>query len=167
MSIWSTLCVYFNSDPTVPTNDLVPPIRQVRKHHSLVFQTSFANTDIYNCSSSPRLLECKKKSLPAHLEEEVSTIYSPTAKRSFSHILPYSKKKFLPYPAKLQEEDSPLYGPTASTRFSHVLPNCKKKCLPYPAELQAEDSPICCPTERGRFSHVLPNCKKKVLPNTT
>ena len=28
------------------TNDLVPPIRHVRKHHSLAFQTPFANTDI-------------------------------------------------------------------------------------------------------------------------
>ena len=31
----------------VPTNDLVPPIRHVRKHHSLAFQTPFTNTDIY------------------------------------------------------------------------------------------------------------------------
>ena len=34
----------------IPTNDLIPPIRHVRKHHSLAFQTTFANTDIYKCS---------------------------------------------------------------------------------------------------------------------
>ena len=32
---------------SIPANDLVPPIRHVRKHHSLAFQTPFANTDIY------------------------------------------------------------------------------------------------------------------------
>ena len=32
---------------SIPTNDLVPPIRHVRNHHSLAFQTHFANTDIY------------------------------------------------------------------------------------------------------------------------
>ena len=31
----------------IPTNDLVTPIRHVRKHRSLAFQTPFANTDIY------------------------------------------------------------------------------------------------------------------------
>ena len=31
----------------IPTSDLVPPSRHVRKHHSLAFQTPFANTDIY------------------------------------------------------------------------------------------------------------------------
>ena len=35
---------------SIPTNDLVPPIRHVRKHHSLAFQTPFANTDIYKSS---------------------------------------------------------------------------------------------------------------------
>ena len=42
---------------SIPTNDLVPPIRHVRNHHSLAFQTPFANTDIYNAASFPRLLE--------------------------------------------------------------------------------------------------------------
>ena len=32
---------------SIPTNDLVLPIRHVRKHHILAFQTPFANTDIY------------------------------------------------------------------------------------------------------------------------
>ena len=31
-----------------------PPIRHVRKHHSLAFQTPFANTDIYKSSFSPK-----------------------------------------------------------------------------------------------------------------
>ena len=39
---------------SIPTNDLAPPppppIRHVRNHHSLAFQTLFANTDIYKCS---------------------------------------------------------------------------------------------------------------------
>ena len=46
-----------------PTNDLVPPIRHVRRHHSLALQTPFANTDKSSffpqtiAVSSPRLLE--------------------------------------------------------------------------------------------------------------
>ena len=39
-----------------PTNDLVPPIRHVRNHHSLAFQTPFANTDIYKCSFFPQTI---------------------------------------------------------------------------------------------------------------
>ena len=31
-------------------HDLVPPIRHVRKHHSLAFQIPCANTDIYESS---------------------------------------------------------------------------------------------------------------------
>ena len=43
---------------SVPTNDLVPPIRHVRNHHSLAFQTPFANTcaDIYKCSFFPQTI---------------------------------------------------------------------------------------------------------------
>ena len=32
---------------SIPTNDLVPPVRHVRNHHSLACQTPVANTDIY------------------------------------------------------------------------------------------------------------------------
>ena len=39
---------------SIPTNDLVPPVRQVRNHHSLAFQIPFANTDIYKCSFFPQ-----------------------------------------------------------------------------------------------------------------
>ena len=39
---------------SILTNDLVPPIRHVRKHHSLAFQTPFANTDIYKRSFFPK-----------------------------------------------------------------------------------------------------------------
>ena len=35
---------------TIHTNDPVPPIRHVRKHHSLAFQIPFANNDIYKSS---------------------------------------------------------------------------------------------------------------------
>ena len=40
---------------SILTNDIVPPIRQVRNHHSLAFQTLFANTDIYKCIPPPPL----------------------------------------------------------------------------------------------------------------
>ena len=35
---------------SILTNVLVLPIRHVRNHHSLAFQTPFANTDIYKYS---------------------------------------------------------------------------------------------------------------------
>ena len=41
---------------SIPTNDLVPQIRHVRKHHSLAFQTPFANTDIYKSSFFPQTI---------------------------------------------------------------------------------------------------------------
>ena len=41
---------------SIPTNDLVPPIRHVRKHHSLAFQTPFAKTDIYKSSFFPQTI---------------------------------------------------------------------------------------------------------------
>ena len=41
---------------SIPTNDLVPPIRHVRNHHSLAFQTPFANTDTYKCSFFPQTI---------------------------------------------------------------------------------------------------------------
>ena len=40
---------------SIPTNDLVPPIRRTRNHHSLAFQIPMAGTDIYKSVSSPRL----------------------------------------------------------------------------------------------------------------
>ena len=41
---------------SIPTNDLVPPIRNFRKHQSLAFQTPFANTDIYMSSFFPQTI---------------------------------------------------------------------------------------------------------------
>ena len=41
---------------SIPTNDLVPPIRHVRKHHSLAFQTPFANTDSYKSNFFPQTI---------------------------------------------------------------------------------------------------------------
>ena len=35
------------SAASIPTDDLVPPNRRIRNHHSLAFQTPFAGTDIY------------------------------------------------------------------------------------------------------------------------
>ena len=40
----------------ISTNDIVPPIRHVRKHHSLAFQTPVASTDIYKCSFFPQTI---------------------------------------------------------------------------------------------------------------
>ena len=40
----------------IPTSDFVPPSRHVRKHHSLAFQTPFANTDIYKSSFFPQTI---------------------------------------------------------------------------------------------------------------
>ena len=45
-----------NGAASIPTNDLVPQIRHVRNHHSLAFQTPFANTDIYKCSFFPQTI---------------------------------------------------------------------------------------------------------------
>ena len=39
---------------SIPTNDLVPPIRHARKHHALAFQIPFANTDICKSSFFPQ-----------------------------------------------------------------------------------------------------------------
>ena len=41
---------------SIPTNDLIPPIRHVRKHHSLAFQTPVAKTDIYKSSFFPQTI---------------------------------------------------------------------------------------------------------------
>ena len=41
---------------SIPTNDIVPPIRHVRNHHSLAFQTPFANSDICKCSFLPQTI---------------------------------------------------------------------------------------------------------------
>ena len=45
-----------NGAASISTNDLVPPVGHVRKHHSLAFQTSFANTDIYRSSFFPQTI---------------------------------------------------------------------------------------------------------------
>ena len=41
---------------SIPTNDLVPPIRHTRNHHSLAFQTLLAGTDMYNSSFFPQTI---------------------------------------------------------------------------------------------------------------
>ena len=40
----------------IPTNDLVPPTKDVRNHHSLAFQNPFANIDIYKCRFFPHTI---------------------------------------------------------------------------------------------------------------
>ena len=41
---------------SIPTNDLVPTIRLVRRHHPVAFQTPFVNTDIYKSSFFPQTI---------------------------------------------------------------------------------------------------------------
>ena len=41
---------------SIPTDDLVPPARRCRNHHSLAFQTPAARTDIYKDSFFPRTI---------------------------------------------------------------------------------------------------------------
>ena len=41
---------------SIPTNDLVPPIRRTRNHHSLAFQIPMAGTDIYKSSFFPQTI---------------------------------------------------------------------------------------------------------------
>ena len=45
-----------NYAASIPTNDHVPPIRRIGKHHSLTFQTPFANTDIYKSNVFPQFI---------------------------------------------------------------------------------------------------------------
>ena len=41
---------------SIPINDLVPPSRRTRNHHSLTFQTPLAGTDIYKSSFFPQTI---------------------------------------------------------------------------------------------------------------
>ena len=41
---------------SIPTNDLVPPVRRTRNYHSLAFQTPLSGTHIYKSSYSPQTL---------------------------------------------------------------------------------------------------------------
>ena len=41
---------------SIPTNDLVSPIRRIRNHHSLAFQIPMAGTDIYKSSFFPQTI---------------------------------------------------------------------------------------------------------------
>ena len=41
---------------SIPTDDLVPPNRRTRNHHSLAFQTPLAGTDIYKSSFFPQTI---------------------------------------------------------------------------------------------------------------
>ena len=41
---------------SIPTNDLVPPIRHTRNRHSLAFQIPMAGTDIYKSSFFPQII---------------------------------------------------------------------------------------------------------------
>ena len=42
---------------SIPMDDLVPPNRRTRNHHSLAFQTPLAGTDIYKSSFFPQTIK--------------------------------------------------------------------------------------------------------------
>ena len=44
------------SKTSVPTDDLIPKTRRCRNQHSMAFQTSFANTDVYKGSFFPQTI---------------------------------------------------------------------------------------------------------------
>ena len=48
-----TLYEVLKGTDSIPTNDLVPPIRGIRNRHSRAFQTPLAGTDIYKSSFFP------------------------------------------------------------------------------------------------------------------
>ena len=41
---------------SIPTNDLVPPIRRTKNHYSLAFQIPVAGTDLYKSSFFPQTI---------------------------------------------------------------------------------------------------------------
>ena len=41
---------------SIPTDDLIPPIRRSRNHHSMTFQTPATRTDIYKGSFFPQTI---------------------------------------------------------------------------------------------------------------
>ena len=50
------LCKGLKGAASIPMHVLVPPIKHVRNHHSLAFQTPFANTDMYKSSIFPQTI---------------------------------------------------------------------------------------------------------------
>ena len=65
---------------SIPTDDLVPPIRRTRNHHSLAFQTPLAGTDIYKSSFFPpdyKRLELLADSLISASEWRVGKMCNP------------------------------------------------------------------------------------------
>ena len=45
-----------STSTSIPTNDLVPPIRRTKNHHSLAFQIPMVGTDIYKSSFFPKTI---------------------------------------------------------------------------------------------------------------
>ena len=51
---------------SVPTDDLIPKTRRARNQHSMAFQTSIANTDVYKGSFFPQTIR-DRNALPDSL----------------------------------------------------------------------------------------------------
>ena len=65
---------------SIPMNDLVPPIRHIRKHHSLTLHTLLANTDTYKCSLGERggsVVECRTPEREVRGSRPTSAVLCP------------------------------------------------------------------------------------------
>ena len=49
--------MYIKGAASIPTGDLIPPIKSCRNHHSLAFQIPTARTDIYKGSFFPQTVK--------------------------------------------------------------------------------------------------------------
>ena len=80
---------------SIPTNDLVPPIRRTRNHHSLTFQTLLAGTDIYKSrkENPQKLTQLSSRSHPKHLvgkrTAQKDTITDTTSDSQVNSNFPY------------------------------------------------------------------------------
>ena len=80
---------------SIPTNDLVPPIRRTRNHHSLAFQIPMAWTDIYKSrkENPQKLTQLSSRSHPRHLvgkrTAQKDTIIDITSDSQVNSNFPY------------------------------------------------------------------------------
>ena len=80
---------------SIPTNDLVPPIRRTRNHHSLAFRIPMAGTDIYKSrkENPQKLTQLSSRSHPRHLvgkrTAQKDTIIDITSDSQVNSNFPY------------------------------------------------------------------------------
>ena len=72
---------------SIPANDIVSPIRHVRKHHSLALQTPFANTDIYKSSFFPKTIRDRNLIIAAEgAEDSINLVYSDALRSCYGIV---------------------------------------------------------------------------------